>query len=337
MRYNTANVHRLHDFAQVKKWYTDTPPIRGNPNNIRPLGSRRHHYIANMVMPDDNTVDLCFYGKPFVRWHADDTFEVMCPTYYSAYAPDNITNFLPDTMRMSWGNTCMFLVYEGRSYLILPGEVFKFSKVGDKYFFLNKPVAYAYRKRRGVLKQVMKKYDAFRDWLTVVTAINNETPQEEEMHVNEMFSAAAGVVTHSQVEAEKAKRVKENSDYPFALAALAHHLWQAPYSNYRDAGFCTAHCAVLDKWIAGDNAEDWVNAMKVIALRYGRYVYGRHVYILEFGDADRVLREIASHLHRDEVFEIVRLPDGQVPSRTNANYFKSHELPTLAELPTFGR
>jgi hypothetical protein len=77
--------------------------------------------------------------------------------------------------------------------------------------------------------------------------------------------------------------------------------------------------------------------MKVIALRYGQYLYAKSVYRLKFAEADRVLQEIASHLHRDEVFEIVRLPDGKMPSRTNAKYFNSYKLPTFEELSTFGR
>jgi len=337
MGYNTACVRRLHDFAQAKKWYTGTPPIRGNPNNIRPLGSRRHHYMASMAMPDDDTVDLCFFSKPFVRWHADDTFEVFCPTYYSAFTPDNITPFLPNTMRMKWVKTRLFLMYGDKGYLMQPGDVFKFSKVGDKYFFLNKPVAYAFRKRRGVLDKVMKKYEPFRDWLTIVTAITNEIPHDERHYIEEMFSGVAGVATYKQVEEERDKRSKNNEPYSYALSELINRLWRAPYSNYRCAGFCTDHCAVLDKWVTSDNAEDWVSAMKVIALRYGQYMYRQEVYKLKFAEADRVLQEIASHLHRDKVFEIVRLPDGKIPSRTNAKYFNSYKLPTFEELSTFGR
>jgi len=339
MGYNTAEVRLHNSFAEAKKRYMDTPPIRGNKHNIRPLGSRRHHYMASMVMPNADTVDFQFFGKAFVRWHADDTFEVFCPTYYSAYAPDNCSHFLPGELRMRWKDCRMFLVHDGKEYLIQAGDVLKFSKVGKKYFFLNKPVAHNYRKIRGALDNVMQKYVPFLDWLQVVSAVTNEFENAEREYAISLLEAEAGVATHSQItaEADKRNRQKEIGVHSYELWALANKVGQAPYSTYRNAGFCTEHCAVLERWVTSDNAEDWVNAMKLIAFRYGDYSYQKQVYQLKFVTAFDALKNIASHLHRTEVFERVRLPDGKAPSRTNSKFFHAHKIPTLAELSTFGR
>ena len=337
MGYNTACVRRLDSFVQARNHYQSVKPIRGRKEDVRPLGERRHDGMAKIEMPNDSTVDLLFYGTTFVRWHADDTFEVMCPAYYSAYAPDNCTPFLPGNLRMAWGDCRMFLVYDGKNYLMERGDVFRFSKVDGKYFFLNKPVSYNYRKIKGAVDKVMQKYVPFLDWLQVVSAVTNEFERTEQEYVIPLFDAEAGVATGAQIKAELDKRYKEENVYSYELSEAYHQADNAPYSNYRNSGFSTDHCVVLDKWVTSDNPEDWVNAMKVIAIRFGNFNYRREMYVLKFTEAFDALKNIATHLYRTEVFERVRLPDGKAPTRTNAKFFVTRKLPTLAELSTSGR
>jgi hypothetical protein len=35
---------------------------------------------------------------------------------------------------------------------------------------------------------------------------------------------------------------------------------------------------------------------------------------------------VARHVHRDSIFTTVQLDDGEVPSRSNAVYFRSHSF-----------
>lgn len=337
MGYNTANVRRLDSFAQAKKHYQAVKPIRGRTEDVRPLGERRYEGIAWIEMPNDSTVDLLFFSKTFVRWHADDTFEVMSPSYYTAYAPDNCTPFLPDVMRARWKDCRMFLVHDGKEYLMQRGDVFRFARVDGKYFFLNKPVAYNYRKIRGAIDNAMQKYVPFLDWLQVVSAVTNEFELTEREYVIPLFDAEAGAATDVQIRAELDKRYREESQYSHELAEMSNRASSAPYSSYRNGGYCTEHCAALDRWVTSDNAEDWVLAMKLIGLRFGDFNNTNQIYRLPFATAFDVLKNIAMHLHRMEVFEAVRLPDGKAPSRTNEKFFHSHKIPTPAELSTFGR
>jgi hypothetical protein len=231
----------------------------------------------------------------------------------------------------------MFLVHDGKEYLMGRGDVFKFAKVGGKYFFLNKPVAYNYRKIRGALSKVMEKYAPFLDWLQVVSAVTNTVDKEREIYVRELFYSEAGVVTLEQVRAEQDKRQKESSSYDYSLNELTHRLYHAPFSTYRNVGFSTAHCRVIDRWMASENPEDWVVAMELLTVKYGTYGYASHRHVLHFDKAITAIENIASHLYRDTVFERVRLPDGKRPSRTNEKFFNSYEIPTPAELSTYGR
>jgi hypothetical protein len=89
--------------------------------------------------------------------------------------------------------------------------------------------------------------------------------------------------------------------------------------------------------MTSENPEDWVVAMELLTVKYGVYAYASHRHVLHFDKAVTAIEYIASHLYRDTVFERVRLPDGKRPSRTNEKFYNSCEIPTLAELSTFGR
>ena len=337
MGYNTACVHRLNSFAQAKNYYQSVKPIRGRVPEVRPLGDRRHDGIASIEMPDDSTVELLFYRKSFVRWHADNTFDVSCPTYYSAYAPDNCKFFLPGNLTMRWKDCRMFLVHDNKEYLIRPGDVFRFAKMGEKYFFLNKPVAYNYRKIRGALPKVMERYEPFLGWLRVVSAVTNTVERDREEYAIGRFYSEAGVATPEQITVEHNKRCLAGGPYDYAMSELSHRVNRAPYNNYRNSGFSTPHCLVVDRWLTSEEPMDWVIAMEFITAKYGSYNYQAQTHRLKFDTAVNVIENIASHLHRKTVFEQVRLPDGKRPSRTNDRFFNSYEMPTPAELSTFGR
>ena len=99
MGWNTAGVHRLASFKAAKLWHDKTKPIRRNKDNVRPLGSRRHHIMASIAMPDENTVRLEYYGTTLVEWRSDNTYSVFAPKYYTAFVPDNI--YLLPTARVA--------------------------------------------------------------------------------------------------------------------------------------------------------------------------------------------------------------------------------------------
>ena len=92
--YNTAGVPHLTSFAQAKHRYEQTKPIKGSAN-VRPLGVRRYHKMASISMPDADTVNLEFCGKPLVQWRSDNTYTVYRPVYASAYVPDNTSHYVP--------------------------------------------------------------------------------------------------------------------------------------------------------------------------------------------------------------------------------------------------
>ena len=110
-------------------------------------------------------------------------------------------------------------------------------------------------------------------------------------------------------------------------------LGQLPFSNYRNTKhvFHTESCQVVEQWLTG-SPEDWVDVLGIIGDRMGRYLYREQRRVIHMNDVHEFCELIAGHLYRDEVFKIVKLEDGEVPTRTNAHFFQSFKFRDLATL-----
>lgn len=332
MGFNTACVHRLAGFAQAKAWHDRTKPIRGNTKNIRPYGSRRHHIMADIHMPDENTVHLRYYGQTLVEWRSDDTYSVYPPKYYSAYVPDNICYYLPlRGQSFVWDKGRMFYADMNERYEIpREGGRLDFQFVDGKSFLLNAPVAYNIRARRGALNKVLPRYEAFTSWAQVVLAVTDHFSEEEIAPSHERFCSSLGFHT--------AKEYQAVWSVPNISTEERDAMWDERYVRealpfgygYNDwrrgVGFHTAACEKVRQMLVGGNPDEWVDILHISAQQAGRWVWtpnaGRKF------DSERCfewLKELISYLHRDEVFERVRLPKGTMPSKTNTKFFRENK------------
>lgn len=75
---STTAIPYLRTYAEAKKRYEDTKPIRGDKEGKRPLGDRRHkHMHISEAVVDGATVYKCHcYGTPMVTYYPDDTVEL---------------------------------------------------------------------------------------------------------------------------------------------------------------------------------------------------------------------------------------------------------------------
>jgi len=330
MSRNTACVHRLANFESAKTWYEKTKPILRNPENIRPLGSRRHHYMATIAMPDADTVCLKYFGQTLVEWRSNNTYSVFAPRYYSAYAPDNMHNFLPlSNQYFMWDKGRMlYCSHEGikrEAYVLERGGRLDFQMVGNKSFFLNAPVAYNVRAKRGVANKLMHRYADFLSWMQVVLAVTPVYEGEELSPSIDQFGLSLGYRTTEEYSAM-------NSD--FATPALREEYWDERYN--RDAlpfgfrnggwdssiGFNREACLHMQSMILGNNPTDWVQALHVVVSKSGRYTWSpRAGKKVSEEKAFEFVKHLITYLHRDEVFTLERLPKGTVPSKTNTHYY----------------
>jgi hypothetical protein len=101
----------------------------------------------------------------------------------------------------------------------------------------------------------------------------------------------------------------------------------------RNKWFHTQSCEVLDSWMTG-NPEDWVRMLHVAAWRQGWFSWREKEYSVTMQQLRGFVDNIALHLFRNEAFEEIELPDGEVPTRANRQYFKTV---TIRDIPTVSR
>lgn len=328
MGWNTANVPRLASFEAAKLWHDRTKPIRGNKDNVRPYGSRRHHIMASIVMPDANTVHLKFYGTTLVEWRSDNTYSVFSPKYYCAYTPDNTHNFLP----LEWQN---FLWDRGRlfyctnhdrteMYHLPRGGRLNFQMIDGKSFLLNAPVAHNIRTNRGVVDKLMPKYEAFLSWVQVVLAITPDFAVPELDPSFEKYAVSLGFMSDGEYKSNNYDKMtpEERDDYwgeRYARDAIPFGVGR--YN--RNVGFHPMACERLREMIEGGDPDDWVQVLHVVARRAGESSWtSQHAKKnLTVERAVEYIRQLVTYLHRDRVFRLERLPKGSKPSLTNGKFF----------------
>ena len=328
MGWNTACVHRLASFEGAKAWYQRTKPIRGNKDNVRPYGSRRHHIMASIAMPDDNTVRLEYYGTTLVEWRSDNTYSVFSPKYYSAYTPDNITNFLPlEWQNFIWDRGRLFYCTDNSRkevYHLPRGGRLDFQMVDGKSFLLNAPVAYNIRTNRGVVNKLMPKYEAFTSWMQVVLAITPDFSVGELEPSFEQYATSLGFMSDEEYKSKSLDKLtpEQRDEY-----------WEERYArdavpfgsgrHNRALGFHTQSCLRLQEMIARGNPDEWVQVLHVIAKRAGYYHWSSTVPRRELKAETAVdyIKQLVTYLHRDEVFRLERLPKGSKPSLANGKFY----------------
>ena len=337
MGYNTACVRKVAGgFVAYKLQYEKTKPIRGHKDKIRPLGSRQHHIMADIHMPDDNTVQLRYYGQTLVEWRSDNTYSVFAPKYYSAYTPDNIHNFLPDTSQnFEWSDGRMFYcVDHQRSEMYeIPRYVGRldFQYVGGKSFLLTAPVAYNIRAKRGKVKEYMQRYEGFLSWAQVVLAVTDTFDSKEVSPSFEKFASELGFFTAEEYRASNEQKlsVQERDDLWDERYARDAIPFGYGYNDWRrGVGFHPMACNKAQSMLDRGDPEEWVQMLHIIASQAGSHVWNSQSSARKVTMQDMLdwMKSFVSYMHRDQVFDRVRLPKGAKPSRTNTKFFKENHF-----------
>jgi len=337
MGYNTACVRKVAGgFVAYKLQYEKTKPIRGHKDKIRPLGSRQHHIMADIHMPDDNTVHLRYYGQTLVEWRSDNTYSVFAPKYYSAYTPDNIHNFLPDTSQnFEWSDGRMFYCtdHTRREMYEIPRYVGRldFQYVGGKSFLLTAPVAYNIRAKRGKVKEYMQRYEGFLSWAQVVLAVTDTFDSKDVSPSFEKFASELGFFTAEEYRASNEQKlsVQERDDLWDERYARDAIPFGYGYNDWRrGVGFHPMACKKAQSMLDRGDPEEWVQMLHIIASQAGSHVWNSQSSARKITMQDMLdwMKSFVSYMHRDQVFDRVRLPKGAKPSRTNTKFFKENHF-----------
>jgi hypothetical protein len=339
MGYNTAGVWKRNSFQELKKKFLDTQPIRGNSLKVRPLGIRRYHGLASISMPDDDTVHLNYIGRPLVVWHSDGMFEVHHPYYTSAFVPDNIYNFLPKGLGFGWNKSRLTIMVGSEEFVMQRDVVYKFQHVGDKYFFLNSPVAYNYRLNMSEFKNKFAPVQHFLDWFNIVSAVNNEHSDLAIQEVYANFKVAHDIPPLLFYDMVRDKCKVSRSDE--RVSAINMLCWEEqrlsdylPVSGLRRyhnryIGFHRPSSETLYKWITDRSGEHWTEALYVILNSQGTRIRSGNKFTIQPDKLREYVANIVKFLYRDELFNKVRLDKGVVASKTNYNFFAPEAVFTI--------
>jgi hypothetical protein len=353
MAYNTMHAPILLNYGQAKDWHDKTPPIRGNKDNVRPLGSRRHWHMGSISMDGENVV-LNYYNSPVVTWHPDDSLTVQSPPYASAYEPDKMIRYLPPYLAFKWNQRRLVVVNELTEQGVLLGsEPIKLKPTGvtgwqgnivRKYEFEELPEAVELRKKRGVVGKIIKtKFKSFYEWLESTKDIMPPMPEEEcDEYAYSLFEQVTGV---SREWIEKGRRwyeqvpwTDENRDMKQAYSE-DHNLRDCyPMGGRNSWNRNRKHAAgirALYDMMMPENQEQWYAALCIVARanthRYWGTAPAPCYKVNPVADVHKYIERIVCFVHRDEVFERVTLPAGAIPKRTHHEFFKQQELKFFIE------
>jgi hypothetical protein len=295
--------------------------------------------MASISMPNADTVNLEYCGKPLVQWRSDNTYTVHRPAYANAYTPGNTSQYVPKGA-FGWKHGEIYVVLDNtkqypKEYFFPDGGKLEFQVAGNHHLLLNKPVAYATRANRNMAMKIMTKYQPFMDWLQVVAGVKRKIDMDEAQEACDRLRRLAGVSSEEAYDTAirtLAKRLTPLDTLYDERRNAGHLPFRGANSRHSYTHFHRSSCAMLDAWLTDTKAENWVQAMYVIARHQGRHLHFRDVggaykhtkTILPIDKAVEFLKALTSFLHRDEVFTRERLPDGQLPTKANLNFF--HEI-----------
>jgi hypothetical protein len=207
------------------------------------------------------------------------------------------------------------------------GAPLEFQFVGGKSFLLNAPVAYNVRAKRNALKKIYPRYEAFLSWVQVVLAVTETFSTEETDPSFERFASSLGYVTAKEYQdawGDKDLTQAERDDMwdeRYARDALP---FGYGYNDWRrGTGFNPVACEKIRQMMTSSDPHEWVDVLHISAAQAGKWVWANPAG-RRFGTEACLdwVQELLKFLHRDEVFDLVRLPKGAVPSRTNTKYYK---------------
>ena len=348
MSYNTARLRVFYNYADVKDWHDQTPPIRGNKDNVRPLGSRRHWQMASISMAGDDVV-FNYYKEKAVVWHPDDSLTIYYPYYCTAYEPDKMAHFLPPRLhyewdarrlivRNEWDNTRVVVTADKPLHLKCVGVADWNGRVVRKFETQDVPVTYRYVKRRGAVSKIVKqKFQPFLDWVELTIPFAGEvTSDEYNNSSNDLFCAVTGISDQEWLDAQtwydNTTWEAPNHDRKTAFNVSYHARDAFPLAgrnDYRSVGVHAGGALALYEMMMPENQDKWLPALQIIAGHNCHRNWNRGDVYYEVRRADVVsyIERIVCVTCKGDVFEKQQLERGVVPSKLHAGFFKEMKFP----------
>ena len=297
--YSSKNIQPIHNYKKAEERYNSIKPIRGNADDIRPLGTRRYTYIR--IAKDQDTYQVILYKTAVLTFYPDDTkllHHGSWPTGTTAGVLDEVLPYglsitTPRNMRLQISRTN----HQGTYKLPTDGL-----KLDANWLPLNPEQEATYRINRKKNNEVMGQYADFLAWAKGYLSLKDNVIGAEEH--NEFIASLGG----------------DRSDLIVGSVILANS-WTG-YDKDRHAKRLKLRTHLLDLMRSTDDSkyEKYIQAINFCARVSGEHSYpqsitgqNQHIYELHL-DA---VKKLIFKLHMPEVIEEVKLPVGKAAPRNS--------------------
>lgn len=167
-------------YERAKLIHDNSKPIRGNPNNVRPLGNRRD-WQSYSVRMNGEAVEFVCYKTPVVTYYPDNSIEVRNGGWDTVSTRQFIMQTLDTPCH---GQRRKTIVKLGGVPYVLPSDGLLKLKNEGGALVLNQgtPVLYGYKIDRKAANNVRAKYKEFYDYLKGFVALRATTSPSHYKH-----------------------------------------------------------------------------------------------------------------------------------------------------------
>jgi hypothetical protein len=342
MSYNTAGIALINNYGEALRKLLNTKPIKSKQAEGRiPLGIRRYHTRASISRRDD-TILLNSYDNPFVEWSPDNTFKINPPKYRSVYMCGDLSAFLPVNMYIGWANRRYTVQIkengEMKQYFLANTLCFRPTESSNirettPYELVEKPTEHHARLRASRYKPLLKAYEPWLDWFSLIDSLDagGRTDGEwEGSYGAALRKMRADLGLPVEEEWWDALQQKYHGPYDPTLPNVEQiredlrHRDHLPRGRKEEAlAYHSGAVAKFLEWIGAPLSDNWVSAMHLATRCAGVYSWQKRCWIIDRKRAQDFVKDLVLHHHRNEVFDLVPTVDGQVPTKRNAEYFRT--------------
>lgn len=326
MGYQTVKkVRSCRNYELAKLTHDSITPIRGNPNNVRPLGNRRDWETYSVRM-NGEAVEFVLYKTPVVTFQPDGIIEVRSGGWDSISTRQFISQVLYINCYGRRGKTVVDV--ENLPVVLAKDGVIRL-RVDDGRVVLaqERPVIYGFKLNRAAANNVRARYKEFYTYLKGFINLRSGVVKGKwggEMEgVSFTTQEAADVLGVKNRGSSNPIVFKEQFERINRRPSEEHPHWRK--HNKLDEVYPVRCKKFFELISSGDHMQFYEATMGLLTFDIGTIWadegHMSHVFSVEATKPLTLLDSIVMRWHADEVLERVALTDGNLPNPKYENWF----------------
>jgi hypothetical protein len=220
MGYATVQrVPRVHSYAEALRIHSNTKPLRGRAEEIRPLGNRRDA-DTYWIRKHGDAIELVLYKTPVITFEPDGDVVLFVDSYNSV----STHQFLSHVLGISAGGVrrTTVLTINNSKYTLAGQDKLRLRKEDGNWHVLNPTQQWSWRLDRKAVAEVRSKYGEFYKYLKGFVNLRTESITEstwnprtfDGIHVEQSeFKSVFGNAIHIRAYSFMDKRGKQSMNW----------------------------------------------------------------------------------------------------------------------------